>query len=534
MSDSGEPADQMSISAAELEQQEQQPQEQQQQPSTAEQTEADAQRTDEPTACLAPFVGQFESAAAALPITGTKRKRARKNTLNTSTVQPVLDAHPPHEAAATAADDEDINLHVDAGWSDDDKDDKDSSAKRAAAEGEDGAPAPAAKHKKQANPLDNFTVRAVVTRKDVDVVFEHCEGARERLEQDTGTRIVIVAGKDDPDIVVDRVLIISGQIDAVAAAYKVIAQGMLEIKRSKASASATDKATATATAGVSAAGQKPESSDKHYMHDDDDDDEDEDSDDEAEGEKHSGSAPAAVDAQNTAEAGSDGNEHASPSAADADNDSNNNESDDDEADENTANGHQHPAKPATAAAAADAQPSTETSKTEPPATTSEKKTRTNPSSSADSVTLRMLVPQKCVGSIMGHGGKSINRIREEASVSIHTSEGTLPRSSERIVAVIGAPSAIQKAITLMASALTRDMAAYNNADFYVPAAKLPSAMTVETNHRKRKDGKRQGQGYADHYPNNRGYGNRNSGFRHGGGNSHGGGYRNSNYNSGGG
>ncbi|KAJ2381909.1 PAB1 binding protein [Coemansia sp. RSA 2611] len=103
---------------------------------------------------------------------------------------------------------------------------------------------------------------------------------------------------------------------------------------------------------------------------------------------------------------------------------------------------------------------------------------------------------------MGHSGRTINNIRDVTSVSIHTSEATLPISTERIVEISGSPESIQRAIVLIAEALTRDMASYTSADLYVPAACLPSAMTVEINNRKRKDGKRPGN--ADQYSGNRG------------------------------
>ncbi|KAJ1807739.1 hypothetical protein LPJ75_004735, partial [Coemansia sp. RSA 2598] len=147
--------------------------------------------------------GAKEQAGPAAP--GTKRKRQRKNTIENKPV-------------GADNDSEDIKLHVDADWSDDDKDDKEPTTKRVAAEGDESGPV--AVKKAAGGPLENFTVRAVVTRKDVDVIFEHRAGAKEELEAETSTSITIVAGKDDPDIVVDRVLIIKGPIEGVTAAYK--------------------------------------------------------------------------------------------------------------------------------------------------------------------------------------------------------------------------------------------------------------------------------------------------------------------------
>ncbi|ORX73861.1 hypothetical protein DL89DRAFT_253781 [Linderina pennispora] len=107
-------------------------------------------------------------------------------------------------------------------------------------------------------------------------------------------------------------------------------------------------------------------------------------------------------------------------------------------------------------------------------------------SSGPRLTLRMLVPNRCIGSIMGHGGSTINSIRDEAGVNIRTSESMLPHSSERVVALIGAPSAIAKAMRLVARVLAKDMSAYTTSDCYVPAVNLPSAMTVNMSNRRSK------------------------------------------------
>ncbi|KAJ2468397.1 RNA binding protein, heterogenous nuclear RNP-K like protein, partial [Coemansia sp. RSA 2320] len=214
--------------------------------------------------------------------------------------------------------------------------------------------------------------------------------------------ITIISGKDDPDIVVDRVLSVKGPIDGVAAAYKIIADGMLVVK----------SATAAAVAVAAPISSLP-------------------------------AAPAVEVGEETKD--TEPNDGACENA--------------------------------------------NSSKEANPAVDLE---RTSPAIS--SITLRLLVPHKCVGSIMGHGGRTINNIRDVASVNIHTSETTLPLSSERIVELVGMPGSIQKAIGLVAEALTKDMPSYTSADYYVPAANLPSAMTVETHIRKRKDQRRAGNG----------------------------------------
>ncbi|KAI7829121.1 hypothetical protein BX661DRAFT_170561 [Kickxella alabastrina] len=364
---------------------------------------------------------------ASAPIVG--KKRTRKNTQESKNVSADQES-------------EDINLHVDADWSEDEKEERDLKeppAKRLAAATESSGPVTV--KKVIAKHLENFVIRAVVTRKDVDVIFEHEEGAKEKLEQDTGAQITIIAGKDDPDIVVDRVLVIKGHIANVAAAYKVITEGMLSIKK---------KAAAATSAANQASSEKEAAKDDETCADAADDDEESAS-------KHGGDAA--------------GDESVTKDAAATDKDN--------------ASGSGKPA--------------------------AEKKRRNG---NIDRVTLRMLVPHKCVGSIMGHGGKTINHIRDSSSVSIHTSELTLPQSSERIVAVLGTPVSIEKAISLIAEALTKDMISYNSPDYYVPAAHLPSAMTVETNVRKRKDNKRTGHGHNEQYAANRSHSsNRGNGFR---------------------
>ncbi|KAJ2886367.1 RNA binding protein, heterogenous nuclear RNP-K like protein [Coemansia aciculifera] len=361
-----------------------------------------------------------------------KKKRGRKASVQNN--------RPP----SVGLDSEDINIHVEAGWSEDEADTKEHPAKRAATNVDKDATA-----KKAAGALANFTVRAVVTRKDIGVVFGQDSDKQELLETQTGAKIEIISGKDDPDIVVDRVISIKGPIDGVAAAYK----GVLDSMRVANVASTASAATA---------------------------------------------APASPSAQTV-----------SPSA----------EADD--ADKDTAAADSTEQYVDTNASIAD-----EAAQDVPPAkeeVAGSNKAAAGKPASSSSVTLRLLVPHRCVGSIMGHSGRTINSIRDVTSVSIHTSEATLPLSAERIVEINGTPESIQKAIVLVAEALTRDMASYTSAVHYVPAANLPSAMTVDIHSRKRKDGKRPGN--ADHYSGNRGQvGNRGSGVRNSGGSGNSGGY----------
>ncbi|KAJ1897575.1 PAB1 binding protein [Coemansia sp. IMI 209127] len=389
------------------------------------------------------------STAVSAPKGKSKNKRTRK-------------ASKAGKAITSEQEAEDINLHVEAGWSDDEKDDKDHPSKRIAAGGESGSPVAV---KKTSSHLESFTVRAVVTRKDVDLIFEAEAGTKENIEKQTATSITIVAGKDDPEIVVDRILSVKGHIDDVSATYRVIAEGLLKIKQNAAAASAK-KTTNAAAPDDAAAGTE---------HDDPTD---------------GGGGVVSTNAERDGE-----------------------HSEHQEDDEESVGGDENDSHAEEAAAVEDATMTVDGAGAKEASGDKKAKDSAQKEAAAKRVTLRMLVPHKCVGSIMGHGGKTINNIRDVASVNIHTSESTLPLSSERIVEIVGAPESIEKAIRLVAEALTKDMASYTSAEHYVPAANLPSAMTVETQSRKRKGNKRQGL-HNDNRGGNKGYqGNRGSGFR---------------------
>ncbi|KAJ2748014.1 RNA binding protein, heterogenous nuclear RNP-K like protein [Coemansia sp. BCRC 34301] len=373
----------------------------------------------------------------------SRKKRGRKASVQNN--------RPP----SVGPDSEDINIHVEAGWSEDEADAKEHPTKRAATSVADNDAAAIAK--RAAGPLASFTVRAVVTRKDIEVVFGHGTDKQEHLETTTGAKIEIVTGRDDPDIVVDRILSIKGHIDGVAAAYKGVVDGML---LAKAAAAASTIVPTSADADVSASASTfPESPSPVA---------------EAEGDEARKGAAHAKSPEQDAGANSD---------------------------TASANGADETSRDRFSADKPDNDPDNTTA---------------GRAASKLCTTLRILVPHKCVGSIMGHGGKTINNIRDITTVSIHTSEATLPLSTERIVELIGTPESIRKAIVLVAEALTRDMTSYTSADHYVPAANLPSAMTMEIHNRKRKDGRRLGA-IDTHSGNRNQASNRGSGPRSSGG-----------------
>ena len=69
------------------------------------------------------------------------------------------------------------------------------------------------------------------------------------------------------------------------------------------------------------------------------------------------------------------------------------------------------------------------------------------------LTIRMIMSGKEVGSIIGKGGEIINGIREESGAKIHISDGSVP---ERIVTVTGSTDAILKAFNLVSKKLEDD------------------------------------------------------------------------------
>lgn len=72
------------------------------------------------------------------------------------------------------------------------------------------------------------------------------------------------------------------------------------------------------------------------------------------------------------------------------------------------------------------------------------------SDSPMTLTLRMIMNGKEVGSIIGKGGEIINSIREDSTAKIHITDGSVP---ERVVTVIGSTDSIFKAYTLMCKKL---------------------------------------------------------------------------------
>ncbi|XP_054866579.1 poly(rC)-binding protein 2-like isoform X4 [Amphiprion ocellaris] len=72
------------------------------------------------------------------------------------------------------------------------------------------------------------------------------------------------------------------------------------------------------------------------------------------------------------------------------------------------------------------------------------------------LTLRLLMHGKEVGSIIGKKGETVKRIREESSARINISEGSCP---ERIITITGPTDCVFRAFTMIAFKLEEDLAA---------------------------------------------------------------------------
>ncbi|KAK9529706.1 hypothetical protein VZT92_013782 [Zoarces viviparus] len=72
------------------------------------------------------------------------------------------------------------------------------------------------------------------------------------------------------------------------------------------------------------------------------------------------------------------------------------------------------------------------------------------------LTLRLLMHGKEVGSIIGKKGETVKRIREESSARINISEGSCP---ERIITITGQTDCVFRAFTMITFKLEEDLAA---------------------------------------------------------------------------
>ncbi|KAI8867959.1 hypothetical protein GQ42DRAFT_109968, partial [Ramicandelaber brevisporus] len=71
-------------------------------------------------------------------------------------------------------------------------------------------------------------------------------------------------------------------------------------------------------------------------------------------------------------------------------------------------------------------------------------------------TLRVLVPTKCCGALIGRGGERVTEIRNRSNCIISTSDQPLPNSQERVLMISGKPEGVMDAVTQVCDILSSD------------------------------------------------------------------------------
>ncbi len=98
-----------------------------------------------------------------------------------------------------------------------------------------------------------------------------------------------------------------------------------------------------------------------------------------------------------------------------------------------------------------------------------------PNDSSVTLTIRMIMNGKEVGSIIGKGGEIINNIREESGAKIHITDGSVP---ERIVTVTGCTDAILKSFTMICKKFEDDGSRDSSSSSSAPRAAVTLRLIV--------------------------------------------------------
>ena len=69
------------------------------------------------------------------------------------------------------------------------------------------------------------------------------------------------------------------------------------------------------------------------------------------------------------------------------------------------------------------------------------------------ISIRLIIPHARMGNIIGRGGVRIREMQDESSAKITATSQMLPRSTERVLTIIGYPHEIQAAVQLVAENL---------------------------------------------------------------------------------
>ncbi|ODV96439.1 hypothetical protein PACTADRAFT_25418, partial [Pachysolen tannophilus NRRL Y-2460] len=91
-----------------------------------------------------------------------------------------------------------------------------------------------------------------------------------------------------------------------------------------------------------------------------------------------------------------------------------------------------------------------------------------PSSSPDVASLRLLIPNSQMGTLIGRQGVRVKAIQENYGIKLVASKDFLPNSNERVVEVQGTPKAITSALQIISKCLLEDFQGTIGTLYYVP------------------------------------------------------------------
>lgn len=93
---------------------------------------------------------------------------------------------------------------------------------------------------------------------------------------------------------------------------------------------------------------------------------------------------------------------------------------------------------------------------------------------AETIFLRLLVPNSQIGTLIGKGGSRIKHIQESCNVKMVASKGFLEGSTERLVELEGNETGVQSALSAISKCLLRDYQGTATTTYYSPSTAIPS------------------------------------------------------------
>ncbi|QPG76041.1 hypothetical protein FOA43_003427 [Brettanomyces nanus] len=105
---------------------------------------------------------------------------------------------------------------------------------------------------------------------------------------------------------------------------------------------------------------------------------------------------------------------------------------------------------------------------------------------ANTLFLRLLIPNSQIGTLIGKGGSRIKNIQETYNVKMVASKGFLENSTERLVELQGTEENMRPAIAAISKCLLRDYQGTATTTYYLPSAAMPA-------YRRRREGRGTGK-----------------------------------------